>query len=113
MGPVCPSTVQFTCTGQDIPVLIWFIGEVDAVYFPQSGGENVLPINVEYGSDLGPVHITSVQFSLISDGINVTSTFTANATILEGLSNIQCGSRSVRSNLMIVNVSVLGKYTLW
>jgi hypothetical protein len=108
---ICPSTVQFTCIGEDIPTLRWFIDGTEVVrYIHAPGDENRLPFNVEYGGDLGPVQIISVQASLTSDGTNVTSTFTTNTSVLEDFSNIQCGSIEFKSDLVMVNISVLGKY---
>jgi hypothetical protein len=105
--------VQFTCTGQDIPSLRWFLDEtVVAQYVPQISDEDRLPFPVDYGDNLGPILIVNVTTSLESDDINVTSTFTANISVLEDFSNIQCGTREVRSDFVMVNVSVLGMYQL-
>jgi hypothetical protein len=112
VDPMCPSTLQFTCIGQDIGTLGWFFnGTLVVRYVHMLGDENRLPFNVEYEDDLGPVEIIHVQSNATSDGINVTATFTANTSVLEDLSNIQCGTGSVKSNF--VNVSFLGKYNLW
>jgi hypothetical protein len=109
---MCPSTVQFTCTGQDITTLGLFFDGTEVVRYVHSlGDENRLPFNVEYDGDFGPIEITNVQSSTTSDEINATSTFTSNTSVLQGLSNIICGTRAVRSNNVMVNVSVLGKYT--
>jgi hypothetical protein len=107
---MCLSTVQFTCIGQNIPSLNWFLNENEvAAYFPRPGDDNALPIKVETDADLGLVQITSVQISSTSDTNNITSIFITNSSVLEDFSNIQCGSRGVRSDVMELNVSVLGK----
>jgi hypothetical protein len=91
--------------GQDIGSLRWFIDNTEVVqYVHAPGDESRLPFNVD-----GSFEIISVQSSTTSDNINVTSTFATNTSVLEGLSNIQCGTRGLRSNNVTVNVSVLGK----
>jgi hypothetical protein len=95
--------------------LRWFIDGSEVVqYVHTPGDESRLPFNVQYDGDLGTIQIISVQSSIVSDVVNVTSTFTSNTSrsVLEGFSNIQCGSREVRSNIHIVNVSVLGEYSV-
>jgi hypothetical protein len=108
--------VQFTCIVQDIGTLGWFLNGTEVVrYVHMIGDENKLPLNVEYADDFGPVRITEVEANATSDVINATAIFTTNTSVLEDLSNIECGTRAVRSNLVMVNVSTLGKYpsTLW
>jgi hypothetical protein len=112
VGPTCPSTVLFTCTGQDIPTLIWFINDNRvAHYFHRPGDEDRVPFNVNYDDDLGPIQIISVQANLDSDVSNITSTFITNTSILEQFTDIQCGPVTAmrRSELMMINVSLLGK----
>jgi hypothetical protein len=88
----------------------WFLNGTEVGrYVHKIGDENKLPLNVEYADDLGPVRITRVEASATSDNINATATFTTNTSVLEDLSNIQCGRRAVISNLVMVNVSTLGK----
>jgi hypothetical protein len=104
--------VQFTCIGQDIRFLAWFVdGTEVAQYTHELGDENRLPFPVAmYDGDLGPILITYVMTSLDSDDINVTSSFTTNTSILEGYSYIQCGTRAnVKSDNVTLNTSVLGK----
>jgi hypothetical protein len=114
VGPTCLSAVQFTCTGQNIVFLGWFFdGTEVARYIHHISDEDRLPIPVHYDGDLGPILIVNVTSSLEADDINATSTFTANTSVLEAFSSIQCGTRSVRSDFVMVNVSVLGKYTCW
>jgi hypothetical protein len=96
---------------QDITSLRWFFDKTEVVrlhYFHSSGDENRLPFNVEYGDDLGPVRITRVEASVTSDNINATAIFTTNTSVLEDLSSIQCGTKAVGSNPVMVNVSTLG-----
>jgi hypothetical protein len=96
--------------GEDIPTLRWFFDGTQVVsYGHRTGDENRLPFNVEYDGDIGLVKIISVQSSITSDVINVTSTLTTNTSILESFSDIQCGTKAVRSDLVMVNISILGK----
>jgi hypothetical protein len=100
--------------GQNIPSLNWFFDETEVVrYFHQPGDESMVPLDLPYDGDFGPIQITNVQISTATDDINVTSTFTADLTILKDFGSIQCGSRGVRSELVMVDVSVLGKYYIY
>jgi hypothetical protein len=103
--------VQFTCIGQDIPLLGWFFNGISfAQYAPDLGGPSMpLPFFLDYDGDLGPIQITGIQLSSTSDNINVTSTFTTNTSVLEVYDSIQCGSRVVRNDPVTLNVSVLSK----
>jgi hypothetical protein len=110
--------VQFTCEGQDIPSLFWFLQNDETrevQYIHKHGDEDRLPFQVAYDGDFGPILITNVTTSQDVDQINVTSTFTTNTSVLEDFTSIHCGTRAeVKSNLMMVNISVLGKCTcMW
>jgi hypothetical protein len=110
MGPTCPSTVQFTCIGQDITLLRWYFDDVQvAQYSPGTRDEDRVPFTVTYDGDLGPIQIINVQDSPDSDHINVTSIFTTNTSVLERYNNIQCGAKANRSEL-VLNISVIGKF---
>jgi hypothetical protein len=96
--------------GQNIPSLNWFFDEIEIVrYFHRPGDESMVPLDLPYDGDFGPIQITSVQISPTTDDINVTSTFTAGLMVLKDFGSIQCGSRAIRSELVMVDVSVLGK----
>jgi hypothetical protein len=111
-GRMCLSTVKFSCTIQDLASLVWFVDEMEIVrYTHQIGDEAQVPF-VEYDGNLGRIEIIRVQSSTSSDDINATSTLTTNTSVLDNISAIECGSRETRSNAMMVNVSVLGKYPL-
>ena len=104
----CPGPIQFTCVGTDVPnALIWRVNGTDYrgeyAFLPS----HTLPRNIPLNPPLPGVEVLVVNASLSSQFlINILSTLTSTATLLDG-ATIQCAV-GVNVNSTLYHIDIIG-----
>ena len=103
-GLICPGPIEFTCIGYQVPyVLQWLLN--DTVRGTYSFTGDTRPVNISLDPPIPGVIAQATSVHQNGDGLtmNITSTLSGSALILEG-SRVQCASLRFTSTSYTVNV---------
>ena len=106
----CPGPIQFTCVGTDVPnTLIWRVNDIvhrargEYAFLPSHTFPRSIPLN----PSLPGVEVLVVSVSISNlNLINITSTLTSTATLLNG-ATIQC-SVGFDMNSTVYHINIIG-----
>ncbi len=101
-GYFCPGPVQFTCVGTDVPILSWIFNGTHSVQYSLLTGVNPpdFPLTVSLNPPLPGVVVMITSASRGSSGQDITSTFSASASVLSG-SLLLCEASNIIRNASI------------
>ena len=115
-GNICPTTVQMTCTIEDIAILRWFHNENQLAAYLYTPGDT-FPHQATLDNSQQGIYIlitSSVPEASNVDLTDATSTLTTNLALLKefNMQDITCGSGGTRSIPVTVNFDILGKHNM-
>ena len=103
-GPICPRTIEFTCVGTRVPIVLdWILN--NTLHGRYTYKRDTRPVNITLNPPIPGVmaQVTSVSPYEDSVSMNITSTLSGGASALDG-SSVQCTASTFTSEIYIVNV---------